>query len=472
MSRIIVRLTWLTVASLLLAACGGSSQGSGPAQGVPPPSSPSGTVWPALVSADPHGQPAQYDAQDISIGETGRYVVFDSAAPNLSSANAAGSMETYIRDTCIGAGSGCLPSTQIVSVANDGIIANGGYGSGYVGFSGTGTAMSRDGRWVAFTSAATNLGVTTSIAQIYLRDTCLGAPAGCIPTTTLISIDGNGNPSGGVSPQLSADGRYLTYLQSQAIVLVDTCHGADASCSPGTSVVYNGVSDYPWPGYALSGDATEAAYDPAGSGAAEIYELPTCIGPASGCNATPILVSTASNGSPAGADTPGLAPEAALNASGRFVAFADAASNLAAAANGKSQVYVHDACLGASGCTPNTWLVSLNGSGGPGNDNSESPSISQDGSLLAYDSSANNLAGTVPPYTSQIYVSQSCAGVFSCIPHALMISTDAAGGPGEGFSSNAHISGDGHYVAFCTTASNLAPGTDQAVQVVVVPTGF
>lgn len=38
--------------------------------------------------------------------------------------------------------------------------------------------------------------------------TCIGAPKGCTPTTTLISSDENGNQANSANPDLSPDGRY------------------------------------------------------------------------------------------------------------------------------------------------------------------------------------------------------------------------------------------------------------------------
>src|SRR5712664_4597226 len=50
-------------------------------------------------------------------------------------------------------------------------------------------AVSLDGRYVAYTA------VQNDHAQIFLRDTCEGAPAGCQPRTTLLSAAADASPA-------------------------------------------------------------------------------------------------------------------------------------------------------------------------------------------------------------------------------------------------------------------------------------
>jgi hypothetical protein len=76
--------------------------------------------------------------------------------------------------------------------------------------------MSSDGRYVAFSSAATNLVANTPTGrQVYLRDTCLGATSGsCAPSTHLISTDTSGSLVGteSILPSVSASGRFVAFL--------------------------------------------------------------------------------------------------------------------------------------------------------------------------------------------------------------------------------------------------------------------
>src|SRR5207244_9816958 len=85
----------------------------------------------------------------------------------------------------------------------------------------------------------------------FLRDTCIGAPASCIPSTSLISVASDGtqanNDSRGAA--ISSDGRFVAFVSSatnlvpndtnngfEETFLRDTCLGAP-SCIPTTTRV-------------------------------------------------------------------------------------------------------------------------------------------------------------------------------------------------------------------------------------------
>src|SRR5260370_7932060 len=75
--------------------------------------------------------------------------------------------------------------------------------------------MIADGRYVACSSAATNLVENAPPGrQIYLRDTCAGADESCKPSTQLISTDSNGALVGteSILPSVSASGRFVAFI--------------------------------------------------------------------------------------------------------------------------------------------------------------------------------------------------------------------------------------------------------------------
>lgn len=127
----------------------------------------------ALVSAGVGGNPADGNSLSPSISADGRYVAFLSAARNLVNDDTNGVVDVFVRDTCAGAPTGCVPSTQRVSVAGDGTEANGPSSS---------ATISANGRYVTFESSGTNLGSTATLG-LFLRDTCAGAGAACAPST-------------------------------------------------------------------------------------------------------------------------------------------------------------------------------------------------------------------------------------------------------------------------------------------------
>lgn len=129
---------------------------------------------------DPNGP-----SSSPSVTSDGRFVAFASEANNLVKGDSNGWGDIFLRDTCIGAASACVPATLRVSIGPGGAEANG------ASFS---PAISPDGRFVIFNSSATNLVrpdflnafPATSSPPSFLRDTCLGAAQGCIPTTSRI----------------------------------------------------------------------------------------------------------------------------------------------------------------------------------------------------------------------------------------------------------------------------------------------
>ena len=89
-------------------------------------------------------------------------------------------------------------TTSRVSVANGtGVQGNGASQQ---------ASISADGRYVVFTSLSTNLAGTTSLNQVFKRDTLLGI-------TTLVSSDSGGSPANAdcTNPRVSSDGQYVVF---------------------------------------------------------------------------------------------------------------------------------------------------------------------------------------------------------------------------------------------------------------------
>jgi hypothetical protein len=203
----------------------------------------------------------------------GRYVAY-SASQN-------GHSQIFARDTCQGADSSCQPRTMLISSALDGTAASEDSHA---------PSMSSDGRYVAFSSAATNLASdSTTGRQVYVRDTCFGVSAACTPSTQLISTDPNGALVGteAILPSVSASGRFVAFLAVtpthssvssvdksssgasnsglRQVFVRDTCLGA-ANCTPKTTR----ISLQPGDG---SGTGTSKPAGPAISGSANHVAL-------------------------------------------------------------------------------------------------------------------------------------------------------------------------------------------------------
>jgi hypothetical protein len=94
----------------------------------------------------------------------GRFVAFASSATNLDGTDVNGTVsDIYVRDTCQGGPLGCTPSTKRISLDSD---------ENQVDGDSTEPSMSRDGRYIAFGSMATNLvsGDTNLVSDIFIRD--------------------------------------------------------------------------------------------------------------------------------------------------------------------------------------------------------------------------------------------------------------------------------------------------------------
>lgn len=159
-----------------------------------------------LISKNNNVTPLKGDgaSSSPSISRDGCYVAFASLSTNLI-APPPGNQQIYVRGPL--PGPGICPGTEktsLVSKDNSGSPIPGN------GFSSS-PSMNSNGRFVAFTSAASNLLAGVSGQQIYLHDRASGANG----TTSLISKDnsgppvpGNGNSS---SPSISDDACYVAF---------------------------------------------------------------------------------------------------------------------------------------------------------------------------------------------------------------------------------------------------------------------
>lgn len=143
--------------------------------------------------------PAGAEANDVSdyptISGNGQIVAFSSWASNLVAADGNGAPDTFVHDRG-------TATTSRVSVSTAGAEANAG-----LWFLAP-PALSFDGRYVAFASAATNLVASdgNNSSDVFLRDRVNG-------TTTMVSVDTAGSQGNQPSwmPAISDDGRWVAF---------------------------------------------------------------------------------------------------------------------------------------------------------------------------------------------------------------------------------------------------------------------
>ncbi len=151
-----------------------------------------------------------------------------------------------------------------------------------------------------------------------------------------------------------------------------------------------------------------------------------------------VSVSTAGTEGNNYSDTPVISP------SGRYVAFRSIATNLVANdANGIGDVFVRDTVSSI------TSRVSVSTAGTEGNSASYEPAISSDGKYVAFTSSGSNLVANDSNAASDVFVRDTVSSITS------RVSVSTAGTEGNGSSVSPSVSSDGRYVSFRSSATNL-----------------
>ncbi len=135
---------------------------------------------------------------------------------------------------------------------------------------------------------------------------------------------------------------------------------------------------------------------------------------------------------------------------GRFVAFMSGASGLVDRPVKARQVYWRDRLTG------NTQLLSAAADGTPGDADSFAPSISADGLTVAFESHATNLVPGDGNKVRDVFVWSAANGLLPT--SVTRISIGSGGVEGNADSYEPTVSGDGRVVAFTSSASNLTPG--------------
>ena len=165
------------------------------------------------------------------------------------------------------------------------------------------------------------------------------------------------------------------------------------------------------------------------------------------------LISKAQVGADHGNSANGPSASPALSSDGRFVVFVSKATNLANGIdqeNTKNEIWLWDRQSQAMD------RISVTIDGKAANGNSRSPSVSDDGNLVAFASDANNLVPGDTNGVSDVFVRDRAAGVTIRIepPDGCTTGGAAAIQP-VGFSDTPSISGDGRFVAFTSLVSNF-----------------
>jgi Tol biopolymer transport system component len=333
------------------------------------------------ASVDNSGAPMEAGNTSPTASADGRYVAFlsqdtsqDGCHGVQSSVPGGGLSHVYVRDRQAG-------RTECVSRASDGTEANA---------TNNNAMISGDGRYVVFTSSATNLGAPPGAPQIFVRDRVA-------LTTTMVSVAPDGVTAANATVNLeltriSANGQFVAFT------------------SKATNLVTGGTT----------------------AGRQHVYVRDVTGG-------VTVLLSVAPDGTSEGngdSFRPSMTPD------GRYIVFSSAATNLQTTVDGNgstSDLFLRDRVGGT------TELVSKATDGTAGNDASFNSAISPDGKRVMFASLATNFA--TGDATRMLFardrVAQTTTG-FVVLP--------ASDVPNARYPAHLSISGDGRLVAFDASA--------------------
>lgn len=291
------------------------------------------------ITVSENGWPANSDSNSACVSDDGRFVSFSSYATNLTAGDSNWRSDIFVRDRLRGV-------TQRVSLGLDGRQTNG---------SSWAPALTPDGRFVAFESAADNLvhGDTNNQIDVFVVDRFSG-------TMERVSVAGDGSQAEGTSmaASISDDGRFVAFQSSAA------------NLTPGDS-----------------------------NGSYDIFVRDRQTGETR-------RISTAPGGGPA--DGESLWPVMAGN--GRYVLYPSAAANLVPGdANDAYDIFLYDFQAGR------TEPISLADDEAQGNNHSWQPAITPDGRYVVFDSAASNLTLFDMNATTDVFVRDRAAETTTCI---------------------------------------------------------
>lgn len=371
------------------------------------------------VSVGAAGVEANQDSAFVSgVAGDGQRIAFVSTATNLVSGDTNGVQDVFLRD--LGAN-----ATVRLSTNAGGTQANLACGA---------PTLSADGQWVAFSSRASNLvpGDTNGIEDVFVKHVASGAIA-------LASVDSFGAPSNGASrmPSLSADGRYVAFTSlASNLVPGDTNATWDVFVHDrivGTTVRAsvdslglegNGESSAP----ALAGCGCCVAFT---SSASNLVALDTNF-------ATDVFVHDLSNGTTTCASL-GLggipaflgAQRAFLSADASLVGFDSASDDLVPGdTNLANDVFVLERWNGT------LVRVSVATGGGEGNHQSFAGALSGDGRFVSFTSLAANLVPGDTNLKQDVFVHERSTGQTSRVSQSVGGSEGNQASSGSALSSD------------------------------------
>lgn len=315
----------------------------------------------------------QGNGVEQNVTADGRYVVFESLADGLAPGEDPGFSHVFRKDTQTGA-------LTVVDTGADG--------------DSTDPDISNDGRYVVFTSRASNLvpADTTHDPDVFVKDLATGGVTLLTPSTAgtdCLSC---------LKPVISGDGSEVAFVTLASLVAGDTNGKSDVyaisrgggtpilvSAKPGGTDASAGTSFEP----SITDDGTTVAYLSTGN------DLNNANDPTTDrdlyvrvLSAAGSGLASAQSGSNFGTATGGV-DDGQISGDGTTVVWSDTASYLVADGDTKDDIYKR-----VLGNNATDTLISVNTAGTKGDDASFAPAIDSTGRRVAFISAANNLGAS------------------------------------------------------------------------------
>ncbi len=377
-----------------------------------------------------------------SMTPDGRYVAFESVARNLAIRDTHGYFNVYVRDRLLG-------TTELISASTDGTNANGNSNGG---------SLSADGRYVSFSSDASNLvpGDTNGKKDAFVRDRTTGR-------TICTSVDPTGAPGNDFSfgLRMSADGRFVGIgslatnliaghtVPGPQVYLRDLLTGTTELISVG---IAGQLPNSDGTGFSISADGRFVAFSSrstnlvqhdSNGGIQDVFVRDRL-------NQTTELASVNSSGAQGG----GSSLYQSISADGRYVSFVSYSDLVSGDTNGIPDVFIHDRQTGI------TERVSVDSNGVQGNgscDCGDDVQLSFDGRFVVFRSLASNLVDGDTNREWDVFLRDRVQGT----TERVSLGSEGQQGPFGG--ADPQVSDDGRFVAFTSFSSNLVPGDSNGV---------
>jgi TolB protein len=421
------------------------------------PSAQAAVTGVSRVSIGAYGE-ATSASSHPSISANGRYVVFESAASNLTSGSAyLSGTQIYLRDTV-------ALTTQLVSHGLDGARPSGASHT---------PVISADGAYVAFVSTSNNLvsssdTVTNAGTYVWSRATGLITRVDLATGESPFAWGSGQSSTTWWYPAISSEGRYVAFVSPDPALTATSGNGSfqvyrrdmDAT-GTATPIVEASLSAagtegtrpcrYP----SISADGGNVAFVTSSklvttdtNNVSDVYLWATTA-------TVPVRVSVATSGT----ESNGASDQPAISGNGRYVAFTSYASNLVTDDTNSAllqDVFVRDLTGGTTVRVDVTTAgtQTVNGS-------SYNPGISADGRCVSFQSDDDNLgvSGTTYPYYA-VFIRDTTSNTLTAVD-------PITGGTGS-LLGNTSISSDGRYVAFDSTSTTLVDSDTNSLRDVFV----